>query len=117
MHYLLFYEKAADYAARQGPLQPAHRAHLSAAVRRGELLLAGSLADPVDGSGERHQLAAEDPRDQDGRSHAADRGQSQPKLEHALPVPRLSAYSRESQLPARRLAIPLREAGYRIASA
>ena len=46
MHYLLFYEKAADYAARQGPLQSAHRAHLSAAVRRGELLLAGSLADP-----------------------------------------------------------------------
>jgi uncharacterized protein len=50
MHYLLFYEKAAGYAARQGPLQSAHRAHLSAAVRRGELLLAGSLADPVDGS-------------------------------------------------------------------
>jgi uncharacterized protein YciI len=50
MHYLLFYEKAADYAARQGPLLSAHRAHLSAAVRRGELLLAGSLADPVDGS-------------------------------------------------------------------
>lgn len=34
MHYLLFYEKAADHAARQGPLQPGHRAHLSAAVRR-----------------------------------------------------------------------------------
>ena len=50
MHYLLFYEKAGDHAARQGPLQAAHRAHLSAAVRRGELLLAGSLADPVDGS-------------------------------------------------------------------
>jgi uncharacterized protein YciI len=50
MHYLLFYEKAPDYAARQGPLQSAHRAHLSAAVGRGELLLAGSLADPVDGS-------------------------------------------------------------------
>src|SRR5262245_21423404 len=50
MHYLLFYEKAADSAARQGPLQAAHRAHLSAAVRRGELLLAGSLADPIDGS-------------------------------------------------------------------
>src|SRR5262249_45403343 len=50
MHYLLFYEKAADYAARQGPLQAAHRAHLSAAVRRGELLLAGSLADPADGA-------------------------------------------------------------------
>ncbi|HEY7156564.1 MAG TPA: hypothetical protein VH575_21530 [Gemmataceae bacterium] len=50
MHYLLFYEKAADYSARQGPLQSAHRVHLSAAIRRGELLLAGSLADPVDGS-------------------------------------------------------------------
>lgn len=31
-------------------MQSEHRAHLSAAVRRGELLLAGSLADPVDGS-------------------------------------------------------------------
>ena len=31
-------------------MQLAHRTHLSAAVRRGELLLAGSLADPVDGS-------------------------------------------------------------------
>jgi uncharacterized protein YciI len=50
MHYLLFYVKAADYAARQGPLLSAHRAHLSAAVRRGDLLLAGSLADPLDGS-------------------------------------------------------------------
>ncbi len=50
MHFLLFYEKTADYEVRQAPLQSAHRAHLSAAVRRGELLLAGSLADPVDGS-------------------------------------------------------------------
>jgi uncharacterized protein YciI len=50
MHYLLFYEKAPDYATRQGPLHSAHLAHLSAAVRRGELILGGSLADPVDGS-------------------------------------------------------------------
>jgi uncharacterized protein YciI len=50
MHYLLFYEKAADYAARQEPLQTAHRAHLSAVVCRSELLLVGSWADPVDGS-------------------------------------------------------------------
>lgn len=50
MHYLLFYEKVADYAARQGPWQAAHRAHLFDAAQRGELLLGGSLADPVDGS-------------------------------------------------------------------
>ena len=31
-------------------MQSAHRAHLRAAVRRGELLWAGSLADPADGS-------------------------------------------------------------------
>jgi len=50
MHYLLFYEKVADYAARQPPLQADHRDHCTAAVRRGELVLGGSLADPTDGS-------------------------------------------------------------------
>jgi uncharacterized protein YciI len=50
MHYLLFYQKAVDYAARQGPLQESHREHCLAAVRRGELVLGGSLADPADGS-------------------------------------------------------------------
>jgi uncharacterized protein YciI len=50
MHYLLFYEKAKDYAVRQEPLVAAHHAHLNDAVRRGELILAGSLADPADGS-------------------------------------------------------------------
>jgi uncharacterized protein YciI len=50
MHYLLFYEKGPGYADRQGAFTAAHRAHLWASVRRGELLLGGSLADPVDGS-------------------------------------------------------------------
>lgn len=50
MHYLLFYEKAPDYADRQAPFQAGHRAHLDAAVRRGELLLGGSLDNPTDGS-------------------------------------------------------------------
>jgi uncharacterized protein YciI len=50
VHYLLFYEKAPDHAAREKPLQAAHRAHLDAAVRRGDLLLAGSLGDPADGA-------------------------------------------------------------------
>lgn len=50
MHYLLFYEKAPDYAERQAPLQAAHRAYVEAAARRGELLLGGALGDPADGS-------------------------------------------------------------------
>src|SRR4029079_10841053 len=51
MHYLLFYEKVADHAARQSPaLQIAHRDHVAAAARQGELVLAGSLADPDDGA-------------------------------------------------------------------
>ena len=50
MHYLLFYEKAPDYAVRERPLQAAHRAHVFAAVERGELELGGPLADPDDGA-------------------------------------------------------------------
>jgi uncharacterized protein YciI len=50
MHYLLFYEKAPDYADREAPLRAAHKAHVLAAVSRGDLILAGSLADPTDGA-------------------------------------------------------------------
>ena len=50
MHYLLFYEKAPDHAARQGPLQAPHLAYVQVAVRRGDLVLAGSLLDPNDGA-------------------------------------------------------------------
>lgn len=50
MHYLLYYEKSGDYAERQKPYLDSHREHLDRAVERGELILAGSLQDPVDGS-------------------------------------------------------------------
>ena len=50
MHYLLFYDVIADYATRRVPLRAAHLAHAQAAVSRGELLLAGALADPIDGA-------------------------------------------------------------------
>ena len=49
-HYLLFYDVAPDYLSRRVPLRPAHLAHAQAAVSRGELLLAGALANPVDGA-------------------------------------------------------------------
>jgi uncharacterized protein YciI len=50
MHYLLFYDVVADYAGRRVPLRAAHLAHARAAVARGELVLGGALADPVDGA-------------------------------------------------------------------
>lgn len=50
MHYLLTYEKVADYAERQQPFSDAHLAHVFAAVERGEVVLGGPLGDPVDGT-------------------------------------------------------------------
>lgn len=50
MHYLLLYDVVADYAERRVPLRKAHIAHARAAVARGDLVLAGALADPVDGA-------------------------------------------------------------------
>ena len=50
MHYLLFYEVVANYAERRMPFRKDHIAHAKAAVARGELVLAGALANPVDGT-------------------------------------------------------------------
>lgn len=47
-HYLLFYDVVDDYLARREPLRAAHLEHAGRAQGRGELLLAGALADPVD---------------------------------------------------------------------
>jgi uncharacterized protein len=48
MHYLLMYELIDDYVERRQPLRPAHLAHARRFVERGELLLGGALAEPVD---------------------------------------------------------------------
>lgn len=50
MHYLLFYEVVPDYAERRLPHRSMHLAHARAAHARGDLVLAGALADPIDGS-------------------------------------------------------------------
>jgi uncharacterized protein len=50
MHYLLFYEVAPDYLKRRGEFRLAHLEHAWAAHARGELLLGGALAEPVDGA-------------------------------------------------------------------
>jgi uncharacterized protein len=50
VHYLLFYEVGEDYLARRGEFRDAHLQLAWAASERGELVLAGALADPVDGA-------------------------------------------------------------------
>jgi len=50
MHYLLFYDYVPDVLARRPQFRGAHIQHARASVARGELLLAGAFADPVDGA-------------------------------------------------------------------
>jgi len=49
-HYLLFYEAADDYVAKRAKFRNAHLAKAWRASQRGELLLAGALAHPIDGA-------------------------------------------------------------------
>ena len=49
-HFLLFYDVAADYLTRRAEFREAHLAKAWAAHARGELVLGGALADPVDGA-------------------------------------------------------------------
>jgi uncharacterized protein len=48
MHYLLFYEAEDNYAERRQPYRAEHLALAEGCVARGELVLAGALADPID---------------------------------------------------------------------
>ena len=50
MHYLLFYEAADDYVSRRAEFRDAHLKKAWEASARGELVLGGALADPVDGA-------------------------------------------------------------------
>lgn len=50
MHYLLFYEVVDDYVARRAEFREAHLQKAWAASDRGELVLGGALANPVDGA-------------------------------------------------------------------
>jgi uncharacterized protein len=50
MHYLLFYDVVSDYAERRVPFRADHLAHGNRAVERGELVLGGALANPLDGA-------------------------------------------------------------------
>jgi uncharacterized protein len=49
-HFLLFYEGSPDYLERRPQFRSDHLAYAWAACERGELVVAGALADPVDGA-------------------------------------------------------------------
>jgi hypothetical protein len=49
-HFLMFYEFAADYLERRPEFREEHLAKAWAAHARGELVLGGALADPIDGA-------------------------------------------------------------------
>ena len=48
MHYLLMYELAPDYLARRGEFRNEHLRLAWEAEQRGEIVIAGALADPAD---------------------------------------------------------------------
>ena len=50
MHYLLIYDVVPDYMERRAPLRAEHLTLARAAQTRGEIVLGGALADPVDGA-------------------------------------------------------------------
>ena len=49
-HFLLFYDYAPDVLERRPHFRGAHLEHAWAAVERGDLVVAGALANPVDGA-------------------------------------------------------------------
>jgi heme-degrading monooxygenase HmoA/uncharacterized protein YciI len=50
MHYLLFYEVGEDYVSRRAEFRDAHLEKAWKASERGELVLGGALANPIDGA-------------------------------------------------------------------
>lgn len=50
MHYLLFYDVGPDYVERRAQFRKEHLTLCWQAQARGELILGGALADPVDGA-------------------------------------------------------------------
>jgi uncharacterized protein len=50
MHYILFYDVVDDYLEKRLPFRAEHIDLARKALARGELILAGDLADPADGA-------------------------------------------------------------------
>lgn len=50
MHYMLFYDVAADFVERRGLYRTEHLGLAWEACARGDLVLGGALDDPIDGA-------------------------------------------------------------------
>lgn len=50
MHYILFYDVIDEYVTKRANFRELHLKHARASQERGELVLGGALADPVDGA-------------------------------------------------------------------
>lgn len=50
MYYILFYKTVDNYVERRAPFREEHLAYANAALQRGELVMAGALAEPADGA-------------------------------------------------------------------
>lgn len=50
MHYILFYDVVDDYVTKRAQFRELHLSHAREAYSRGDLVLGGALADPIDGA-------------------------------------------------------------------
>jgi uncharacterized protein len=50
MHFILFYDVVSAFTERRTPFRVEHLGLIRAAHERGELVMAGALADPADGA-------------------------------------------------------------------
>jgi uncharacterized protein YciI len=50
VYYLLFYDYAENAVERRAPFREEHLGHAREALARGELVMGGAFADPVDGA-------------------------------------------------------------------
>jgi uncharacterized protein YciI len=48
MYYILFYKTVDNYVERRAPYREEHLAYANAALQRGDLVMAGALAEPAD---------------------------------------------------------------------
>jgi len=67
MYYILFYKTVDNYVEKRAPFREEHLAYANAACQRGDLVMAGALAEPVDGAvlvfkGEEASIAEEFPK-------------------------------------------------------
>ncbi|WP_299762701.1 YciI-like protein [uncultured Pontibacter sp.] len=50
MYYILFYKTTEDYLEKRGAYRPEHLGMINQAKEKGELVMAGALAEPADGA-------------------------------------------------------------------